>query len=160
MKYQLFSKNLHYFFHLEVLNFREILFNCLKNEKMLHSLKIFCSQPLKLGSEYDLKMSDQIRSDQIRSLFQNAIWSDLRSYFAQMILIWSQIREKVIWPYSEIKDVIFIHFWIFFSQQWQSFWKYWSQARNQRRTIGRRPGKCWNLCGWSNDHRQTTGTRN
>ena len=96
MKYQLFSKNLHCFFHLEVLNFREILFNCLKNEKMLHSLKNFCSQPLKLGSEYDLKMiwKCQIRSDQIRSFFQNAIWSK--------IIFWPNDLEKgkVIWPYS------------------------------------------------------------
>ena len=40
-------------------------------------------------SENDLKISDHIRSDQIRSFFQNAIWSDLRSLFKQMILIWS-----------------------------------------------------------------------
>ena len=53
-------------------------------------------------SQNDLKMiwKFQISSDQISSFFQNAIWSDLRSLFYQMILIWSHIRILVICQYS------------------------------------------------------------
>ena len=53
-----------------------------------------------LGIKNDLKITDQIRSDQIRSLLQNEIWSDLRSLFDQMILIWSEIIILVIFQYS------------------------------------------------------------
>lgn len=58
---------------------------------------------LKLGLENDLKViwKSQIRSDWIRSYIQNAIWSKIK--FDEVILIWSQIMEKVIWQYSKIQ---------------------------------------------------------
>ena len=55
-------------------------------------------------SKTDLKISDQIRSNQIRSLSENAIWSDLRSLFYQMILIWSNIRILEIFQNSAAQN--------------------------------------------------------
>ena len=60
--------------------------------------KIFWINDLKLIWKF------QIRSNQIRSLSENAIWSDLRSLFYQMILIWSKIRILVIFQYSAAQN--------------------------------------------------------
>ena len=53
---------------------------------------------LKKYSENDLK------NDLIRSLLKYEIWSDLRSLFYQMILIWSNIRILEIYQYSAAQN--------------------------------------------------------
>ena len=60
------------------------------------------------------KWSEIFRSNQISSFFQNAIWSDLRSLFNLMILIWSQIRILMIFQYSGVTlpTLITIHYFL------------------------------------------------
>ena len=60
---------------------------------------LFYNNFFSIWSENDLKISDQIRS-----CLGNAIWSDLKSLFYQMILIWSEITIFAILPNSEFRE--------------------------------------------------------